>query len=161
MRNIEIFEALSALLFAKLYEQFPLRVDVNAYDIALSLGDELWDESSTPITEGSDIKTINRNKSPAGLSKPTIQWLKYAGLVDYISQDGSTFKQVCLTPKGLESIKVKPENESRLLKAAKDIAEGTAKDLAKKELKEAFSGILSWCAQHSPTVFQSISHMGG
>jgi hypothetical protein len=159
VRNIEIFEACSALLMAELYEHFPLRIDIQPSTLALMLGDDLWDESLAQIEGTTNQFNRNRHKSPVGLSKPTIEWLMFAGLIHYESYNDGEFKKVCLTPKGFESIKAKPENESKLLKAAKDIVSSTAKDTAKKELKEAFSGILSWCTQNSPTVFQTISNM--
>ncbi|EJE4150215.1 hypothetical protein P5E07_23090 [Vibrio parahaemolyticus] len=159
MRNIDIFESYSALLFAHLYEHFPLRVNVKAYDLAMKIDETLWDESKTPLDHAPFIHKYNQHKSPVGLAKPTIQWLKLAGLIDYEAEKGSEFTKMVLTPKGLESIKVDPDVEIKLLNAAKSILIDTSKETAQKELKEAFSGIISWCARNVPSFINSVSSL--
>ncbi|KFI09466.1 hypothetical protein F0223_25330 [Vibrio coralliilyticus] len=157
MRNIEIFEAYSGHLLARLYEHFPLRININAYDIAFDLDDDLWSQSQEEQNNGTH--KYNRHKSPIGLSKATIEWLSMSGLIFYESSSGSDFKNVCLTPKGLEAIKAAPEQGNRLLAAAKDLATSSVKDAAKAEFQEVFSSILSWCVKNSPTIIQSVTNL--
>ncbi len=152
MRNIDIFEAYSALLLAHLYEHFPLRVNVNAYELAMKIDETLWDESKTPLEHAPFIQKYNQHKSPVGLAKPTIQWLKLAGLIDYESENDSEFSKMVLTPKGLESIKVDPDVENKLLKAANSMLIEASKQTAQNELKEVFSSIISWCARNVPSL---------
>ncbi|WP_423840410.1 hypothetical protein ONE56_06030 [Vibrio mytili] len=156
MRNIDIFESYSALLLAHLYEHFPLRVNINAYELAMEIDEELWSESKKPLEHAPFIQKYIRHKSPVGLAKPTIQWLKLAGLIDYESENDSEFRNMVLTPKGLESIKVDPSVESKLLKAAESILVDATKETAQKELKEVFSEIISWCARNVPSLINSI-----
>jgi hypothetical protein len=161
VRNIEIFESYSALILAMLYERFPLKYDIDCVELIALIEDELWDEVLPHQTVGDgEIKVREHHKSPVAIAKPTLEWLQYAGLIDFSSIDSNNFKGVWLTPKGLESIKSKPKNEKRLIRAASDIFKDVAKDTAKKELKKAFSEIITWCSQH-PSIVQVFTNTGG
>ncbi len=161
MRNIEIFEAISALLLADLYEHFPLKINVHPSSLAMKLDDCLWDESTEPVPGYGDIQIekVIRHKSPVALAKPTIEWLASAGFVSFDRYDRSDFIGVCLTPKGLELIKSDQERANRLVEAAKGIVKDSASDVMKNQLTGVFSEMLSWSIKNSPTIFQTVSRI--
>ena len=156
MNNIDIFKAISGLVFAKIYDSFPLKIDLSPSELAISLGDEFWDESKKPIAE--NHSKYVRNRSPVGLAKPTIEWLGSAGLITFEGYKDGVFANVTLTAKGLEAIESKQERGSNLLNAAKDLAKDELKSQARKQLKDVFSEVLSWSVEKSPTIIQAISN---
>ena len=132
MKNIEIFKALSGLAFAKAYDSFPLKISISPSELALELDDEYWEESQRQIS-GSHYEYV-RNRSPAGLAKPTIQWLADAGFLSYEKYDGSSFCGVCLTTKGLESIESDESRGKLLLDAVTNLAKDELKEQARHQL---------------------------
>ena len=156
MNNIDIFKAISGLVFAQAYESFPLKIDLSPSEIAISLSDEFWDESQRQIAEN-QFEYV-RNRSPIGLAKPTIEWLGSAGLITFDGYRDGVFLGVTLTAKGLESIESNQEHGFNLLSAAKDLAADELKDQARNRLKEVFSEVLSWSVEKSPTIIQAISN---
>ncbi|MGF1751898.1 hypothetical protein [Vibrio cionasavignyae] len=156
MNNIDIFKAISGLVFAQAYESFPLKIDLSPSEIAISLSDEFWDESQRQIAEN-QFEYV-RNRSPIGLAKPTIEWLGSAGLITFDGYRDGVFLGVTLTAKGLESIESKEEHGFNLLSAVKDLAVDELKDQARKRLKEVFSEALSWSVEKSPTIIQAVSN---
>ena len=160
MKNIEIFEALSGLLFAELYEYFPLPKAIDPTRLALQLGDDYWDEAEQPLEETGQINEYVCYKSPAGLAKPSIEWLANTGFITYGDYHGGEFRNVCLTAKGLEAIRSAPGRENRLLNAAKNIVTGAAKESARDELRKVFSEMILWSVQNSATLIQSASNLG-
>lgn len=156
MNNIDIFKAISALVLAHCYDSFPLKVKVSPAELAVSLGDEFWDESQKPISE--NFSEYVRNRSPAALAKPTIEWLASSGLITYQGYRDSCFIDVCLTAKGLEAIESNESRGSQLLSAAKDLATEELKDQARTRLKSLFSEVLSWTIEKSPTIFQAVTN---
>ncbi|MFC1347731.1 MAG: hypothetical protein G8D83_21015, partial [gamma proteobacterium symbiont of Clathrolucina costata] len=66
MKNIEIFEAISGLLLADLYQYFPLKMKVQPNEYALRLDDGHWSECLVG-------EKYIRNRSPAAMTKPTIE----------------------------------------------------------------------------------------
>ncbi|WP_147336830.1 hypothetical protein [Pseudomonas abyssi] len=161
MKNIEIFEAISGLLFAELYEYFPLPKNIDPTHYALELGDDYWDEAEQPLEETGQIKGYVRHKSPAGLAKPTVEWLTNTGFITHNGYRNGEFQNVCLTAKGLESIRSAPGTENRLLDAAKNILTGAAKDSARDELRKVFSEMVLWSVRNSATLIQSAPTFGG
>lgn len=161
MKNIEIFEALSGLLLAELYEYFPLPKAVAPTELALKLGDDYWDEAEQPLEETGQINAYIRHKSPVGLAEPTIDWLAKTGFITHDGYYGSAFQNVCLTAKGLEAIRSAPGRESRLLDAAKNVVTGAVKDSARDELRKVFSEMILWSVQNSATLIQSASSFSG
>ncbi len=144
------------MVYAKLYENFPLKINLSPSSLATELDDALWSESRTQIENG--VTIINRNKSPVAISKPTIEWLANAGLISYERYDGIDFVGVCLTAKGLESIEANNSGES-LLNAVKDLAKDQFKEQAKVQLNSLFSKALSWSVQKVPTIIQNVSSL--
>ena len=161
MKNIEIFEALSGLLFAELYEYFPLPKTIDPTGLAQELGDDYWDEVEQPLEETGQINAYVRHRSPPALAEPTIRWLANTGFITFDSYRGGKFQNVCLTAKGLEAIRSAPGRERRLLDAAKNIVTGAAKDSARDELRKVFSEIVLWSVQNSATLIQSAANFGG
>ncbi|QOP41197.1 hypothetical protein [Sulfurimonas marina] len=157
MTNIEIFRALSGLVFAKAYNSFPLKVSINPSELALQLGDKYWEESQHQISK-SQFEYI-RERSPAGLAKPTIQWLIDAGFLDYERFEDNKFIGICLTAKGLESIESNESGGERLLNALTDLAKDELKDQARSQLSKVFSEALSWSISNAPTIISNLSRM--
>ena len=158
MNNIEIFKALSGLVFAKLYDGFPLRIDISPTEIAVSLGDEFWDESLKPITE--NHSQYVRKRSPAGLAKPTVEWLSSAGFISFEAYRDGKFVNASLTPRGLEAIEADQARGSSLLSASGDLLKEELKDQAGTQLKSLFSQILTWSIEKCPTLIQVVSSYG-
>jgi len=160
MKNIEIFEAISGLLFADLYEQFPLPSDIDPSELALRLGDDYWNESLQPLDEDGRDNAYIRHKSPSGLARPTVDWLANSGFITHRGFANGTFAKVCLTAKGLEAIRSETGRENRLLEAAKQAVEGAAKDTARKELQMVFSEIVAWSVRNTATLIHSTTGFG-
>lgn len=156
MNNIDIFKAISALAFAKIYDNFPLKINLSPSELAISLDDDFWGESQKSIAENQT--EYIRNRSPAGLAKPTIEWLGSAGLITFEGYKDGEFINVTLTAKGLESIESNQDRGSNLLCAAKNLAKDELKSQARKQLKDLFSEVLSWSVEKSPTIIQAISN---
>lgn len=154
MKNIEIFKAISAIIFAELYETFPLPKKINASDIALMLEEELWDKSKSQDPKNQNIHNYIRKYSPAALAAPTIEWLANAGLISFTAKHNGTFQNVVLTLKGLESIEAETGRGESLLNAMTALMTESSKDIAKEQLKSVFSDILKWCVEKSPTLLQ-------
>ena len=155
MKNIEIFKAISGLVYAKLYDNFPLKIKLSPSSLAVELDDEFWSESQTSITES--VSEYNRNRSPAAIAKPTIEWLSNSGLITYDRYHDHEFEGVCLTAKGLESIEANSSGR-RLVTAMADLAKEELKGQAKNQLNSIFSKALSWSIEKSPTIIQTISN---
>jgi hypothetical protein len=150
MRNIEIFKAMSALVLADLYANFPLKKKVDASELALRLDDELWDQSQKQDEYNSTVSHYIREFSPAAIVAPTVQWLASAGLIQYESEHNGRFKGVVLTAKGIESIEAKSGRGKKLLKLAQGVLVDATKDAAKKGLTGVFTEILTWSITGGP-----------
>lgn len=157
MNNIDIFKAISALAFAKIYDQFPLKTKLSPNALAISLDDEFWNESEKQISN--NLYEHQRNRSPAAIAKPTIEWLASAGLITYESYKDGCFRGVIFTAKGLESIESGEKRGSKLLEAAKEIIQDEFKDQARIKLKDLFSEVLAWSIEKSPTIVQAITNV--
>ena len=153
-KNIEIFKAISALAYAKLYDNFPRKTKIIPSELALALGDEYWEESQIQVSENTN--EYIRHKSPAGIAKPTIEWLAGSGFIKYTNYSGHEFIDVVLTAKGLEAIEAQENGASKLLSAASDLAKDELKNQARKKLSELFSEILTWGIKNSPNAIQII-----
>lgn len=158
MGNIDIFRALSGLIFAKAYDSFPLKISIVPGEIAVQLGDEFWDESQEEVAEN-QFNYI-RNRSPAGLAKPTIEWLIGAGFLSCDGFSDGKFVGVCLTAKGLESIESSESRGNGFIKAVAELAKDEMKEQARSQLAKLFSEALSWSIANVPTIVNSISKYG-
>jgi hypothetical protein len=158
MNNIEIFKAISGLALAHCYDSFPLKIQISPADLAVSLGDDFWDESQTPISD--NVSEYLRNRSPAGIAKPTIEWMASSGLITYSGYKDGRFLDVCLTAKGLEAIESKQGRGNDLICAAKELAKDELKNQARSQLKDTFSEVLTWAIEKSPTIIQAVTNYG-
>ena len=156
MKNIEIFHALSGLVLADLYEQFPLKVNVRPGDLAIRLDDELWEDSLLPDENQPNVSTYIRRYSPAALARPTVEWLAGAGLITYADMRDGEFKGVCLTARGLEVISTKSGPAGRLLEVAKELTVEAGKESAREYLRALGSDVVRWCAERTPLVVQMV-----
>ena len=156
MRNIEIFKAISALVFARLYATFPLPTHLVASGFALGLDEKLWDPSQVQDDRNPNVYHYKREHSPAAIAAPTLRWLRSAGLIDYKEERDGKFIDVVLTAKGLESIEGNAGRAERLIKSAEGVLVDATKDAAKKELTAVFSEVLKWSVANGPTLLQVI-----
>jgi hypothetical protein len=156
MNNIDIFKAISGLALAHCYDSFPLKIQISPAELAVSLGDEFWDESQKPIS--GNVSEYVRNRSPAGIAKPTIEWMASAGLITYSGYRDGSFIDVCLTAKGLEAIESNQSRGNDLISAAKDLAKDELKNQARSQLKDIFSEVLTWTIEKSPTIMQAVTN---
>lgn len=154
MTNIEIFRALSGLVFATAYNSFPLKISISPSELALQLGDEYWEESPKQISKN-EFKYV-RERSPAGLAKPTIQWLIDAGFLSYEKYSDNKFIGICLTAKGLESIEANESGGEHLLDALTKLARDELKEQARIQLSKVFSDALSWSITNVPTIISGL-----
>lgn len=156
MKNIEIFHALSGLLLADLYEHFPLKINVRAADLAIRLDDEFWDSSQLPDENLPNCSTYIRHHSPAGLAKPTIEWLASAGLITYNGMRDGAFEDVCLTARGLEVVSTKSGLAVKALAAVKELTVESGKESAREYLRALGSEAVRWCAEKTPLIMQMV-----
>lgn len=158
MNNIEIFKEISGLVFAEAYGNFPLKISICPSELALKLGDEFWQESQQEISEN-DFQYV-RNRSPAALAKPTIEWLAESGFLTCEQYQDGKFIGVRLTAKGLESIESEPTRGQRLLDAATDVAKDELRSQARQQLSKAFAESLSWGVANATSIFGSLPNLG-
>lgn len=159
MKNIEIFKALTSVILAELYSSFPLPKSIKKSEIALQLHDEYWEQAYKQDPNNENVYDLVNYNSPYALSGPTIEWLSNAGLISYSNKTSSTYENVVLTAKGLESIEVEAERGMNLLNNAANLAQDAFRDAAKEQLKMIASNIIKWCAEKSPTILLSLHHL--
>lgn len=157
MKNIEIFKAITAVTLARLYERFPMKMDVVASEMALSLDDSLWSEAQIQIGDNPNHHEIVRHKSPGSLAAPTIEWMESAGLISVDRVGNGTFYGARLTARGLEAVESEAGRGSRLMEAAKSVVTGASKQVATEKLKELGAEVVQWCANRAPIVIAAIS----
>lgn len=135
MKNIEVYEELSALTMAKLYDQFPRSVDVDPMALAVLLPDDLWSESTEMIDDNPSHLQYIRGKSPAGLAVPTIKWLASSGLISYARFHNGIFEETVFTPKGLEFASKNSSSMKQVASYLSDLGKGVSKELLADGLK--------------------------
>lgn len=134
--NIERFDELTGLIFSKLYQSFPIAIDLNVMQFSEAL---VYDK---PLTEDDKY----RGGEPFDFFDNTMQWLIESGYV--ISRHNSsyayTFETCTLTAKALEVLKAVPHSVGgetlggRLSAAAKDGATAKLKELAGEVLSKGY-----------------------
>lgn len=93
LKNIELFDLYVGKIFVKLYENFPLRIDISPCKM---IGKEI-NEDTLEAPKECDIFI------------DTMIWLEESGYIKYSSQEGNHyFLKVVLTAKGLELLKAVP-----------------------------------------------------
>lgn len=142
MKNIEIYEELSALTLAKLYASFPRSVDIDPMALALLLPDDLWSESTEVIDAQANHERYVREKSPAGLAVPTIKWLASSGLITYARFHDGIFEETLFTQKGLEFASKNSTSMNRIAKYLSDLSKGVGKELLMDGIKLAIKELV-------------------
>lgn len=130
MKNIEIFDRCVGLIFARLYEHFPMPLDFDLMDIPA----ELFDESDPTLTVARKMEIYEH----------TLRWLVSAGFVtaEHIS-DLKTSK-ARLSLKGLEILKKPSSFMSKKSIGEKLVEEikGLPKSASLKEIKALVGKVL-------------------
>lgn len=152
MKNIDVFHEVSGLVFAKLYDAFPVRITINKTDIASELSDEAHKRGWTQIAEGAEERI--RNRTPLTITGSTIEWLRDAGFLSYQSVADGNYEGIILTTKGLESLQQGSGLGSKLVNAAKDLVVAETKAVASEQLRTAVNAVLSWSAQNLPMLIR-------
>ncbi|VWX35564.1 conserved hypothetical protein [Limnobacter sp. 130] len=153
MKNIEIYEELSALTMAKLYDQFPRSVDIDPMALAILLPDDLWSESTEMVDGNPNHHQYIRGKSPAGLAVPTIKWLASSGLITYARLHNGIFEETAFTPKGFELASKNSSSMKRVAKYLSDLGKGVGKELLMDGIKSAIKELIQ-------SIFMSASSPG-
>ncbi len=94
MKNIELFDLYTGKILSKLYEHFPLKVNI---DVCEMLGLEI-DEESLNIPKECDI------------FNDTVEWLKQSGFIYYDHRFAYAYSGVVLSAVGLETLKATPQS---------------------------------------------------
>lgn len=94
MKNIEMFDIYTAKVLAKLYKNFPLKIDIDVCDM-LGL---IIDQENMQVPKECDI--LN----------DTIAWLQESGFIYFEGSHVYGFSRVVLSAKGLEVLKSTPSS---------------------------------------------------
>lgn len=116
MRNIEKFDEITGIVFAKLYDNFPMKVDLNSGEILNCMEEVKSSKDSHKEDETFDDLTK--------FIPDTIRWLKGEG---YITMQMQTFENkfigMTLTGRGLSSLKAIPDSVSGKLSTGEELSE--------------------------------------
>ncbi|TWC74400.1 hypothetical protein FBY10_10190 [Pseudomonas sp. SJZ103] len=136
MTNIERFNVLVGVVFAKLYETFPVPVELSVQDFAEQLVDDDEQVDDSEFMKGGYVKFFTS----------TISWLDYHGYLRKGSTlSGGTVRDCVLTASTLEILNAMPANleikspslGDQLVSATKDSVKGKVKELAGELLSKA------------------------
>lgn len=133
--NIERFDGLVGAIFAKLYEEFPVAIDLNVEDFEMQMA------VNRPEPDASD----HHNRRDALFFVSTVFWLSNHGYLDCGSQVNGGVMGCVLTARTLELLKAMPSNlegkdptlGEQLVSATKDGMTGKVKELASDFLSKA------------------------
>lgn len=133
--NIERFDGLVGAIFAKLYEEFPVAIDLSVEDFEMQMA------VNRPEPDASD----HHNRSDARFFVSTVIWLSNHDYLDCGSQVNSGVMDCVLTARTLELLKAMPSNlegkdptlGEQLVSATKDGMTGKVKELASDFLSKA------------------------
>lgn len=137
--NPELFDKCVTIIFATLYQKFPLQIELDFNDLAI----ELWEDGDN------DEKYFNIHEIFAN----TVSWLVKSGYIWAEKVDAYNSYGTVLSPAGLELLKM-PSSLSKntqksqktigedLIETMKSGAKDVAKDLIKKGLTEGFKFLL-------------------
>ncbi|WP_085703913.1 hypothetical protein [Pseudomonas sp. B15(2017)] len=129
--NIDLFDQITGLIFSKLYQKFPVAIDISSMDFIESFPDH-----------------IDR---PGEFFADTVEWLIESGYVVARTKSSYayTFEDCTLTAKTLEVLKAIPKSvggESlggQIASAAKDGATAKLKELVGEALSKGYGLALS------------------
>lgn len=131
--NIELFDEYTGSVLAKLYQNFPIAIDLGVDEIS----------GHTQMNDfGVIVNEKGKESKHAQVAWHTIQWLKNAGYIHIETQYPYTGYHGCvLTAKGLEVLKATPESVQpqeylgdQLVSAAKNGTTATLKEAAKQAI---------------------------
>lgn len=138
--NIERFDVVAGAVFAYLYEQFPVPVDLD------------YQQVEVPENQSADAQTdwslwLEGAPQKAGFLAATVDWLASTGYLTFKSKsEGCAFTGVVLTAKGLEVLKAAPKSlrtdpslGETLVKAAKSGLSDQVRDLTNSILKRGYA----------------------
>lgn len=134
--NIERFDQLTGVVFSRLYNSFPITLDLNVMEFDEILSPNMAMDPAS-IYAGGEVFDFFTN---------TIEWLIEAGYI-VSRQDSSyayTFERCTLTAKALEILKATPSSlggetlGGTLAAAVKDGATSKLKDLASEVLSKGY-----------------------
>jgi hypothetical protein len=137
--NIDIFNQAVGILFGKLYEKFPERINLDLNELAFELfdgdqiGEALYMETHVLLSE-------------------TIRWLDQAGYIWTGLINKWEANEVVLSPKGLEVLKVVQDSSQQ-----KSIGESLSivlKSGAKEAAKTAIQGLVSIALTEGYKIFR-------
>ena len=94
LKNIELFDLYTGKILAKLYENFPLKIEVDVCDM-LKL--EIDQQNMTVPKE-------------CEIFNDTMEWLKESGFIYYEEKGMYSFHRVVLSAVGLETLKATPSS---------------------------------------------------
>ncbi|MNI02298.1 hypothetical protein D3C73_551640 [compost metagenome] len=127
--NIELFDEFTGKIFARLYENFPIPINLNSKDF---FPPTIW--------EGGDASADGRSQQ-VKFFYATTEWLAAAGYTSSPDKRNSYARDVVLTAKGLEVLKGTPSSLNagpsigeQLVEAAKEEGKDTLKSLVKEAL---------------------------
>ncbi|AEF54045.1 hypothetical protein Mar181_0996 [Marinomonas posidonica IVIA-Po-181] len=126
------FNEVTAKIFAKLYEKFPIEIDIHI--------DEFTDESAADFYVAVDAGGFFLPDGDVELVQHTVRWLVREGYIHLECEQMSSFAGCTLTSKGLQTLNKIPQSLDRsygekLIEAIKDQGTDTMKSLAKQVLE--------------------------
>ena len=129
--NIDKFNELSGLIFAKLYSAFPIPTNLSA---AAFVG-----ENNVISPDGFTGAELTKD---AEFFVSSVDWLIKSGFISVLDKNHSLYWNAVLTEKGLETLKLTPDSLSsslgaRLVEASKSVGLDSLKSLASQVLSIA------------------------
>ncbi|MBJ9716426.1 hypothetical protein [Burkholderia gladioli] len=100
MENIQKFDDLVARIFARLYQAFPVKIN-------LTLADFGFDNSTVTPTSGF-ITIAYKDAENAKFFFDTVDWLNAAGYINMMADPHTPGRYAVLSSKGLEVLKATP-----------------------------------------------------
>lgn len=126
--NIDTFDKCAAIIFARLYAAFPLRIPLPYNDIPSEL---FTDDDSMAEMEGK-----------FDIYRATVRWLSDAGYIWASDLTGSVAEGVVLTPRALEVLKV-PSGISKKSQSLGQVLVDAVKSGAKDAAQKAAGSVIS------------------
>jgi len=136
--NVERFDRLTGGVFGKLYQSFPVPIELNINDFTSLI---------TPLKETyEEDQTLNASE----FFYSTLSWLKDSGYITYLNNalDNTSCYGCVLTAKGLEVLKAVPKSVDgdslggQLADAVKEGAMGKLKELASEALSKGYGAAI-------------------
>ncbi|HFQ5177585.1 TPA: hypothetical protein ACGUW8_004254 [Vibrio vulnificus] len=116
MRNIDIFNLITAEVFAASYEQFPVEISIVSEDMAQSIANYFPQDLHEEVVKNARESVFS-----------TVEWLGRSGYLYVKDQHDMGFGRVTLTPKALALLNQVPSSlqesiGSEMIKRAKEFS---------------------------------------